>query len=196
VPRDPADNRVVRVFVLAAALTLTIPAFAGAQTVKNVGPVQVITGDDPTPAPRLASKPRTAQHPRPSPPQKSSASPLADAIVRKALAYVGTPYTWGGTSPRTGFDCSGYVWYVYASAGIGIPRTADAQFAAGEAIEGDPEPGDLVFFQTYDWGASHVGIYLGNGWFVQEIKPNVHLSNFNSPYFRSRYIGARRFIAT
>jgi cell wall-associated NlpC family hydrolase len=51
-----------------------------------------------------------------------------------------------------------------------------------------------VFFQTYEVGASHVGIYLGNGWFVQAIAPNVHLSNFNSPYFRSRYIGARRFL--
>jgi len=177
------------------ALALAVPAFAGAQTVQNVNGVQVINGDDP--APRRPSKPRAARAARPVPSrQKSSNSPLADAVVRKALAYVGTPYTWGGISPRTGFDCSGYVWYVYASSGIGIPRTADAQFAAGQTIDGDPEPGDLVFFQTYDWGASHVGIYLGNGWFVQEIRPNVHLSNFNSPYFRSRYIGARRFIAT
>ncbi len=156
----------------------------------NVRGVQIITGNDPTPAPRRPRKSRAA----PPVPRPKAAHPLADAILRNALAYVGTPYRWGGTSPRTGFDCSGYVWFVYASAGIGIPRTADAQFAAGRPIAGDPAPGDLVFFQTYDWGASHVGIYLGNGWFVQEIAPNVHFSNFNSPYFRSRYIGARRFL--
>jgi len=181
---------VVRVFVLAAALLLPLSTPVGAASVKSVGGVQVITGEDPAPAPRRAAKP----HPgRSAAPPKTAVSPLTGTILRTALAYVGTPYVWGGTSPR-GFDCSGYVWYVYASAGIGIPRTADAQFAAGAPIEGDPKPGDLVFFQTYDWGASHVGIYLGNGWFVQEIAPNVHLSNFNSPYFRSRYIGARRFL--
>jgi len=176
-----------------AALFCGGSGFAGAQTVSNVHGVQVISGDDPTPAPHKRLKPQ-ASRPKPKDSPKAEWSPLADVVVRNALAFVGTPYLWGGTSPRTGFDCSGYVWYVYASAGIGIPRTADAQFAAGQAIAGDPEPGDLVFFQTYDWGASHVGIYLGNGWFVQEISPNVHLSNFNSTYFRSRYIGARRFI--
>lgn len=176
--------------MLAAALLLALPSPAGSASVTTVGGVQVITGEDPSPAPKRPVKRVPA---RPAAQPKIALKPLAGAIVRNALAFVGTPYVWGGTSPR-GFDCSGYVWYVYASAGIGIPRTADAQFAAGAPIAGDPEPGDLVFFQTYDWGASHVGIYLGNGWFVQEIAPNVHLSNFNSPYFRSRYIGARRFI--
>jgi cell wall-associated NlpC family hydrolase len=176
-----------------AALLFVSAGFAGAQTVRNVQGVQVISGEDPTPAPHRPSKP----HPvRSTPKPKIPTSPLAGIVVHNALAYMGTPYRWGGASPRTGFDCSGYVWYVYASAGIGIPRTADAQFAAGQTIDGDPEPGDLVFFQTYDYGASHVGIYLGNGWFVQEIAPDVHLANFNSPYFRSRYIGARRFIPT
>jgi len=177
----------------AAVLLFAGPGPAEAQTVTTINGVQIITGQDPTPSPRKPSKPR-ASHPVPH--KKAATSPLANLVVRNALAYLGTPYLWGGASPRTGFDCSGYVWYVFASAGVGIPRTADAQFAAGQTIAGDPAPGDLVFFQTYDYGPSHVGIYLGNGWFVQEIAPNVHLSNFNSPYFRSRYIGARRFIFT
>jgi cell wall-associated NlpC family hydrolase len=181
--------------LLAAAVLLFVsPGPAPAQTVTTVHGVQIITGENPSPPPRRSSKPRTSHAAAPR--RHAAASPLAKLVVRNALAYVGTPYLWGGTSPRTGFDCSGYVWYVYASLGIGIPRTADAQFAAGQAIAGDPLPGDLVFFQTYDYGASHVGIYLGNGWFVQEVAPSVHLSNFNSPYFRSRYIGARRFIST
>jgi peptidoglycan DL-endopeptidase CwlO len=180
--------------LLAAAILLFVgPGPAEAQTVTTIHGVQIITGEDPTPPTRKPLKPR-ASHPVPH--RHPAASPLANLVVRNALAYLGTPYLWGGASPSTGFDCSGYVWYVYASAGVGIPRTADAQFAAGQAIAGDPVPGDLVFFQTYDYGPSHVGIYLGNGWFVQEIEPNVHVSNFNSPYFRSRYIGARRFIFT
>jgi len=61
---------------------------------------------------------------------------------------------------------------------------------------GDQLPGDLVFFQTYDYGASHVGIYLGNGLFVNSIGANVHVASFASPYFRSRYLGARRFLPT
>ena len=113
-------------------------------------------------------------------------------MARYALEFSGTPYLWGGNTP-SGFDCSGFVQYVYAAYGIGLPRTADMQFAVGRSVA-EPAPGDLLFFQTYAYGASHVAIYLGNGWFVQEIAPNVHISNFNSPYFRSRYLGARRVI--
>ncbi|MBD5657449.1 MAG: C40 family peptidase, partial [Candidatus Eremiobacteraeota bacterium] len=116
-----------------------------------------------------------------------------DHLLREGLALVGTPYIWGGTSPR-GFDCSGFTYYLFARLGIRIPRTADAQFAAGRPIFGDPLPGDLVFFQTYDYGASHVGVYLGDGRFVNSIGSNVHIASFASPYFRSRYIGARRFL--
>ena len=188
----------MRALVIAAAFSASfLPLFATAQTVTSVSGVQVITGDDAAaarphlthakrPLIRKAAKHRTA-------PAPGARTRYGDAIARRAVSYIGTPYVWGGQSPA-GFDCSGYVWYVYATAGMRIPRTADAQFAAGRPIAGDPEPGDLVFFQTYDYGASHVGIYLGNGWFVQEIAPNVHLSNFNAPYFRSRYIGARRLV--
>ena len=100
---------------------------------------------------------------------------------------------WGGAAPG-GFDCSGFTHYAFARLGIAIPRTADVQFAAGRPIVGDPLPGDLVFFQTYDYGASHVGIYLGGGRFVNSIGDNVHIASFGSTYFRERYIGARRFL--
>ncbi len=119
--------------------------------------------------------------------------PGADRLVRTALSLVGTPYTWGGSSPG-GFDCSGFAAYVYGRLGIAIPRTADVQFAQGRPVRGNPLPGDLVFFQTYDWGASHVGIYLGDGRFVNAIGANVHVTTFASEYFRSRYLGARRFL--
>ncbi len=119
----------------------------------------------------------------------------ASTLVRTALGFIGTPYVWGGSAPG-GFDCSGFIYYLYAQLGVHIPRTADVQFAAGRAVVGDPLPGDLVFFQTYDYGASHVGLYLGQGRFVNSIGDNVHVASFASPYFRSRYLGARRFLST
>jgi cell wall-associated NlpC family hydrolase len=120
-------------------------------------------------------------------------STLQGYLLRIAMSYVGVPYVWGGSSPA-GFDCSGYTWYAFARLGIAIPRTADAQFYSGRPVIGNPSPGDLVFFQTYDYGPSHVGIYLGNGYFVNSIAQNVHVASFESDYFRSRYLGARRYL--
>jgi cell wall-associated NlpC family hydrolase len=125
--------------------------------------------------------------------QAPGAAGRAEELVRMAMGWIGVPYVWGGSSP-SGFDCSGFTWYAYRRVGISIPRTADVQFAAGRPVAGDPLPGDLVFFQTYDYGASHVGLYVGNGWFVNAIGSDVHLANFNSSYFRGRYLGARRFL--
>ena len=99
----------------------------------------------------------------------------------------------GGASP-SGFDCSGFTQFAFATVGIRIPRTADKQFYDGKVIAGDPLPGDLVFFQTYEYGPSHVAIYLGNGEFVNAIGKDVHVESFQSDYFRSRYLGARRFL--
>jgi cell wall-associated NlpC family hydrolase len=164
------------------------PLAAAAATVSNQGGVVVIDGA-PTPAP-VHRRLRPAQV-RPSP-TPALGSARGAALARYAMAFVGTPYVWGGSTP-SGFDCSGFAQYVYAAAGIGIPRTADLQFAVGRPVA-EPAPGDLLFFQTYDYGASHVAIYLGAGWFVQAIAPDVHLSNFDSPYFRSRYLGARRLL--
>jgi cell wall-associated NlpC family hydrolase len=176
------------------------PAPSFAQTVTNTGGIQVISGNDPAPK-RPAPKPARAKRRSATRATTIAAihdtSPIADLIVQRALAYQGVPYVWGGTSPRSGFDCSGFVQYVYASVGIRIPRTADAQFAAGRFVPpGNPEPGDLVFFQTYDYGASHVGIYMGSGQFVVEGGSSVHVATFNDfyPYFRLRYLGARRLI--
>jgi cell wall-associated NlpC family hydrolase len=178
--------------VLGAALALAAsPAAAQVQV--------IIGGPDPTPAPRPAHAARaraasnaqvSALHERADDRVSSS---LGAQVADYAMRFVGTPYVWGGASPA-GFDCSGFTQYVLRQFGIGIPRTADDQFAYGRQVDGDPVPGDLVFFQTYDWGASHVGIYLGNGYFVNSIGPNVHVSSFASGYFTSRYLGARRFV--
>jgi cell wall-associated NlpC family hydrolase len=119
---------------------------------------------------------------------------LAVNLTRDAMRFLGVPYAFGGTS-RSGFDCSGYVQHVFAMLGFQIPRTADAQFYAGKRIRGAMVPGDLVFFETYTAGPSHVGIYLGNDRFVHASSSDgVTVSSLHEPYWSARYLGAKRLI--
>lgn len=116
-------------------------------------------------------------------------------IVQTAMSYVGVPYAYGGTSP-SGFDCSGFVRYVYAANGISLPRTADAQYGSGYGVSsGQLQPGDLVFFSTYEDGPSHSGIYLGGGRFISATSSRgVAIDSLYSSYWGPRYIGAKRII--
>ena len=123
-------------------------------------------------------------------------SKIAQELTKSALKFLGVPYVFGGTS-TSGFDCSGYVQHVFAMLGISVPRTADAQYYAGKKIVGGMRPGDLVFFQTYEPGPSHVGIYLGNGRFAHASSSHgVMISKLTDSYWAARYIGAKRLIAT
>ena len=125
----------------------------------------------------------------------SRTSRIAQQLTRSAMRFLGVPYVFGGTS-TSGFDCSGYVQHVFAMLGIGLPRTADAQYDAGRPAVGGPRPGDLVFFDTYG-GVSHVGIYLGHGKFVHASSSHgVMVSHLSESYWASRYVGAKRLIAT
>jgi cell wall-associated NlpC family hydrolase len=176
-----------------AALVLVAASFAASSAAAQV---EVIVGG-PTPAP-VAHKPSHHHHPSGAPHhsavgQSPDGASRSRAIVAYALRFLGVPYVWGGQS-TLGFDCSGYTWYVYRTFGYAIPRTADAQFAAGRPVS-TPLAGDLVFFQTYDYGASHVGIYLGAGRLVSAIAGSVQVSSFGEAYFAMRYVGARRFAA-
>ena len=118
---------------------------------------------------------------------------VARRIVQTSFQYIGVPYVFGGTTP-SGFDCSGFVRYVYANAGISLPRAADEQFESGYAVS-NLQPGDLVFFSTYTYGASHSGIYLGNGKFISATSSSgVRIDNLYDGYWGSCYIGARRVI--
>ena len=123
-------------------------------------------------------------------------SKLAQTLTRSALRFLGTPYVFGGNS-TSGFDCSAYVQHVFAMIGISLPRTADAQYDVGRPAVGGPRPGDLVFFQTYTEGVSHVGIYLGKGKFVHASSSHgVMVSNLSESYWAARYLGAKRLIAS
>jgi cell wall-associated NlpC family hydrolase len=114
-------------------------------------------------------------------------------ITATAMRYLGVPYSWGGTS-FDGVDCSGFVWAVFAKNGIDLPRMADGQFETGHHVRvADLRPGDLVFFQTYAPGASHVGIYIGAGKFVHaSASDGVRIDQLAEDYYASRFIGARR----
>ncbi|HWR55501.1 MAG TPA: NlpC/P60 family protein [Negativicutes bacterium] len=131
-------------------------------------------------------------------PLPSSGTPsAAAAVVNTAKQYLGIPYVWGGETPGTGFDCSGFTSYVLAQNGLTIPRTAALQFGSGTPVtRSNLRVGDLVFFTTYTAGASHTGIYLGDGNFIHASSAagKVTISNLNaSTYYSSRFLGGRRY---
>ncbi len=121
----------------------------------------------------------------------SGTSSIAMSLRRDATRFIGTPYVFGGTSP-SGFDCSGYVQHVFAMLGIALPRTADAQFYASSPTHGNLAFGDLVFFQTYEPGPSHVGIYMGAGRFIHSSSHGVMISRLGDSYWSARYLGSKR----
>ncbi len=115
-------------------------------------------------------------------------------VVNYAEKFIGNRYVFGGMSP-SGFDCSGFTSYVYKSFGINLPRTASGQAGVGQPVsESNLAPGDLVLFETYEKGISHVGIYVGNRQFIDASNKGVGFSNLGDNYYRTRYRGARRIL--
>jgi cell wall-associated NlpC family hydrolase len=127
--------------------------------------------------------------------QPSTARPLAvvqSRIVTTALQHVGAPYARGGTSPA-GFDCSGFVMFVYGRNGIALPHSAEAQYRLGSAVKrAELQPGDIVFFDKL----GHSGIYIGDARFVHATKPGdvVKVSRLDEDWYRRRWVGARRVL--
>lgn len=118
---------------------------------------------------------------------------IGNKIANFANNLVGKPYAFGSTGPNS-FDCSGFVFYVYKSFNINLPRTSQAQAYVGQRVNKDDlRPGDLVFSNTYS-SLSHVGIYLGNGKFVHSANygTGVTISDINGGYYGSRYAWSTR----
>ncbi|MBJ7221011.1 MULTISPECIES: C40 family peptidase [unclassified Brenneria] len=121
--------------------------------------------------------------------------------MNKLMSQVGKPYRWGGSSPFTGFDCSGLVYYAYKDVvKIPIPRTANEMYHLRDAApiqKSELESGDLVFFRINNRGvADHVGVYLGNGKFIQSPRTgsDIRISKLSEDYWQDHYVGARRVV--
>ncbi|MEK1829258.1 NlpC/P60 family protein [Priestia megaterium] len=124
----------------------------------------------------------------------STSSSSASKVISYGKRFMGTPYVWGGSTP-SGFDCSGFLNYVYRNAvGVNLPRTVAAIYQTGTRVS-SPQPGDIVFFETYKPGASHAGIYLGNGQFLNaSSSQGVTISSMSNSYWSKRYLGAKRYL--
>lgn len=120
---------------------------------------------------------------------ETSASKV-DSLVAESKKYIGSPYVWGGTSP-SGFDCSGYLNFVFAKVGVSLPRTVASIWRETTTVA-NPRAGDIVFFETYTSGPSHAGIYLGNNKFIHAgSSTGVTISDLTSSYWKNRYLGAK-----
>lgn len=115
-----------------------------------------------------------------------------DSSVNKVL---GTPYVWGGTTTE-GFDCSGFIQYIFKDLGVKLPRTTKEQAKEGIKVEKeDLRPGDLVFFNTDGNGISHAGIYMGDGLFGHSsVNKGAEISELAETYYAKRYVTARRIL--
>ncbi|MCL5036006.1 MAG: C40 family peptidase [Chloroflexi bacterium] len=146
----------------------------------------------------------TAEKPAPKPAavkdshkKKSLASrgpAWSSKLIRTAMRFLGTPYSWGGTGGG-GFDCSGFVMRIFAKHGINLEHDALCQFNQGKKVPKDQlSPGDAVFFSTYAYGPSHVGIYIGGGKFIHSSSSyGVRIDSLSQPYYQNSYVGARRY---
>ncbi|WP_312686007.1 C40 family peptidase [Kosakonia sp.] len=121
--------------------------------------------------------------------------------MSKLMNQIGKPYHWGGTSPNTGFDCSGLVYYAYKDlVKFRIPRTANEMYHLRDASPvnvAELESGDLVFFRTQGRGtADHVGVYVGNGKFIQSPRSgqDIQVTSLSEDYWQRHYVGARRVV--
>lgn len=197
-PASYADNT----GVLKAAVIVVVALSAGACAAK---------GGVPRPFPGAALPPGAAERaeaPSPSVPDATPstadptlptldpAQPTVDAIslISTALSFRGIPYRNGGSDP-SGFDCSGFVQYVFAMHGLRLPREVRDQYQVGREIGlNEMQPGDLVFFETVSRGASHVGMAIGPDEFVHAPSSRgvIRVDRLSAAYWATRFVGARR----
>lgn len=149
---------------------------------------------------------QTALRARPSNAASSRGANVADMspkqssdVLSRAVNVLGTPYVWGGSSPKKGFDCSGLVKYAFNDvADVDLPRTSNAM-AQGHGVKvakGDLKPGDLIFFNIKSRRVNHVAIYLGNDRFIHAPRrgKRVSIDTLSKPYWQKHYVVAKRVL--
>ena len=169
---------------------LTLAAMVLAAAVATGCAAKGPTVATPRPFPGATVPPRSGPVTEPA----VTAVSMHPAVISLALSLQGTPYRNGGSDP-SGFDCSGFVQWVFAQQGLALPREVKDQYRVGSGIDSDDIlPGDLVFFETVSSGASHVGIALGGGEFVHAPSSRgvVRIERYTSRYWADRWVGARR----
>ena len=118
-------------------------------------------------------------------------------MILQAVSLMGIAYRFGGNTPVNGFDCSGFIRYVFQSSGVNLPRSAAEQAQVGRPVSRDElKPGDVLFFNTRGFNYSHNGLYLGNGRFIHAPRTgkNIEITSLNASYWSSRFNGARRMV--
>lgn len=132
-------------------------------------------------------------------PSEGSWSDRAQEVLMNALSLTGIRYQYGGNSPETGFDCSGFVRYVFhQAANLSLPRSAlEISRLGAQVTKNELQPGDLVFFNTMRSAFSHVGIYVGNNRFIHAPSSGggVRVENMQQDYWLKRFNGAKRIDA-
>lgn len=160
--------------------------FGSAIAWNDANKVAIVEADGKTHKPAYIAPP-----PAPAAPKVVQLS-LSSQIIQAASAFQGTPYQWGGTTPK-GFDCSGFVRYLYEAKGIELPRTSVQMYDQAGTRVTDLKAGDLVFFASGI--VNHVGIYLGNNQFISATTSSgVTVDSLASSYWGSRYVGAKRVL--
>ena len=145
-------------------------------------------------APTVQVKHKVTNHTK-KPLRTAPVSGNVKEILTYANTFTGVPYKFGGTTPA-GFDCSGYIRHVFQKVGVQLPRQADEQYTVGKKVEKQNlQPGDLVFFETYEPGVSHSGIYIGDGQFISATSSSgVAVADIDDGYWGPRYVGAKRVL--
>jgi len=147
---------------------------------------------------RSAPPPNAVPAPLPGGAKAMKPSKKEAALLRTARSLIGVPYKWGGDNPKRGFDCSGFIWFVYNVHDINLPRVSWQQYKVGQQLEyGQLRPGDLMFYRINRKGKSlHVGILTDRGTFIHAPSSGKRVmeSSLNNIYWRQKYIGARRVL--
>jgi cell wall-associated NlpC family hydrolase len=179
---------------LSAGAVLVVAALAAAGCASTGAVPRPFPAPAGTSSPAPAPEPPAAPYPE-SPSPADVSSPAGSGIVATAMSLRGVPYRNGGSDPA-GFDCSGFVTYVFGQHGLAVPRTVAGQYHAGTDVGSDLQAGDLVFFDTGGGGVSHVGIAIGGDEFVHAPSSTgeVRVEHLNANYWSRRYRGARRLI--